>query len=83
MDSWTLQDAKNNFSQVVELAMSERRPQIITKRGKNLAVVLSYEEYLHLVKPRRTLLESLLPDEPIDVELDIIRDPDLGRDVDL
>jgi prevent-host-death family protein len=83
MDSWTLQDAKNKFSQVVEVAMSRRRPQLITRRGKNSAVVLSYEEYQKLVRPRRTLLEALLPDESICVELNIARDRDLGRDIDL
>jgi prevent-host-death family protein len=83
MDSWTLQDAKNRFSQVVETAMSQQRPQIITKRGKNSAVLLSYDEYQKLVQPTKTLLEALRPDQPIGVDLEIVRDSDPGRDIEL
>ena len=80
MDYWTLQDAKNKFSQVVDVATSGGRPQFITKRGKNSAVVLSYEAYLRLTHPQKTVLSSLQPDEPSGVELDIERDRDMGRD---
>ena len=83
MDCWSLQDAKNKFSQVVDQATTQGRPQIITKRGKNSAVLLSYEEYARLVRPRQTLLDSLLPDDPIEVDLDIQRVPDFGRDTSL
>ena len=81
MDRWTLQDAKNKFSQVVETAMSHNRPQVITRRGKDSAVLLSFEAYQELVRPQRTLLESLLPEEPIGVELDIVRGRVCGQDV--
>jgi len=81
MDSWSLQDAKNKFSQVVDVAMTRGRPQIITRRGKNSAVVVAYDDYLKFIRPRRTLCESLLPDEPIGIDLDISRDQSLGREV--
>lgn len=45
---WTLQDAKNKFSAVVEEAMAGR-PQEVTKRGKPAVVVISSEEYARLV----------------------------------
>ena len=45
---WTLQDAKNRFSAVVEEAMAGR-PQEVTKRGKPAVVVISSEEYARLV----------------------------------
>ena len=83
MDCWSLQDAKNKFSQVVELATTQGRPQFITKRGKNSAVLLSYEDYARLVRPRQTLLDSLLPDEPIGDDLDIQRASDFGRELPL
>ncbi|MBD9527402.1 type II toxin-antitoxin system Phd/YefM family antitoxin [Paracoccus sp. PAR01] len=41
---WTLQDAKNRFSAVVEAAMSGQ-PQQVTRRGKPAVVVLSAAEY--------------------------------------
>lgn len=45
---WTLQDAKNRFSEVVDAAQAGR-PQEVTKRGKPAVVVLSAEDYARLV----------------------------------
>ena len=42
--NWHLQDAKNNFSKVVQKAMTEG-PQTVTLRGERTAVVLSADEY--------------------------------------
>ena len=43
--TWKLQDAKNRFSEVVNEAVRSG-PQIVTRRGKETAVVLSMESYL-------------------------------------
>ncbi|MEY8827511.1 type II toxin-antitoxin system Phd/YefM family antitoxin [Sedimentitalea sp. XS_ASV28] len=45
---WTLQDAKNKFSAVVDEALAGR-PQEVTRRGKPAVVILSAEEYHRLV----------------------------------
>jgi antitoxin Phd len=45
--SWSLQDAKNSFSAVVEGAM-KGTPQTVTKRGKPAVVILSVTEYERL-----------------------------------
>ena len=45
---WTLQDAKNQFSAVVEAALSGR-PQEVTRRGRPAVVVVSAAEYQRLV----------------------------------
>jgi prevent-host-death family protein len=45
---WTLQDAKNRFSEVVDAAMGGK-PQQVTRRGKPAVVVLSATEYARLV----------------------------------
>jgi antitoxin Phd len=45
---WTLQDAKNRFSEVVEAALGGR-PQEVTRRGKPAVVVLSATEYARLI----------------------------------
>lgn len=45
---WTLQDAKNKFSAVVDAALAGR-PQQVSRRGKPAVVVLSAEEYHRLV----------------------------------
>jgi prevent-host-death family protein len=44
---WSLQDAKNSFSAVVDAAL-HGRPQTVTKRGKPAVVVLSVQEYERL-----------------------------------
>lgn len=46
---WTLQDAKNRFSAVVEAALAGR-PQEVSRRGRPAVVVLSAEEYARLVQ---------------------------------
>ena len=45
---WTLQDAKNRFSTVVDAALAGQ-PQEVTRRGKPAVVVLSAAEYRRLV----------------------------------
>lgn len=44
---WQLQDAKNKFSELVERA-ARGEPQVVTKRGKRAAVLMSAEEYVRL-----------------------------------
>jgi antitoxin Phd len=44
--SWSVQDAKNRFSEVIEAA--RREPQTVTKHGKAAVVVLAAEEYERL-----------------------------------
>jgi antitoxin Phd len=46
---WSLQDAKNSFSAVVNAAL-DGTPQTVTKRGKPAVVVLSIAEYQRLVR---------------------------------
>jgi antitoxin Phd len=41
--NWSVQDAKNRFSEVVEAA--RRMPQTVTKHGKPAVVVVDVEEY--------------------------------------
>ena len=45
---WTLQEAKNKFSAVVNAAL-EGTPQEVTRRGKPAVVVLSTLEYRRLL----------------------------------
>ena len=43
---WSVQDAKNRFSEVVEAA--QHRPQTVTKHGKPAVVVVAANEYERL-----------------------------------
>jgi len=56
---WQLQDAKNQFSKVVQKARAEG-PQIVTLRGEPAAVVLSAADYDALRAARPTLVDDLL-----------------------
>lgn len=44
--TWSVQDAKNRFSEVVEAA--QRKPQTVTKHGRPAVVVLAADEYARL-----------------------------------
>ena len=46
--TWSVQDAKNRFSEVVEAA--RRKPQTVTKHGKPTVVVVAADEYERLRK---------------------------------
>lgn len=45
--TWSVQDAKNHFSEVVDAAR-HGEPQTVTKHGKPTVVVLSADEYARL-----------------------------------
>jgi antitoxin Phd len=44
--TWSIQDAKNRFSRVVEAA--QRSPQVATKHGRPAAVVIAAGEFARL-----------------------------------
>ena len=44
--TWSIQDAKNRFSEVVKAA--RRKPQTVTKHGKPAVVVVAADEYERL-----------------------------------
>jgi prevent-host-death family protein len=80
--TWPLQEAKNRLSQVVEQACTSG-PQTITVRGHAKAVVLSVEEYRRLTQ-RSTSLTDFLRHSPLyGLDLEIERNSDTGRDIDL
>jgi antitoxin Phd len=53
-NEWQLQDAKNKFSEVVNLALA-KGPQLITRRGEKTAVLISFVEYEKLCKAQGKL----------------------------
>lgn len=80
--TWQLQEAKNKFSEVVEEALTQG-PQLITKRGVEAVIVLSYEEYRKLVTTQQKLTTFFRESPLAEVELDLERDysdlrPDLA-----
>jgi antitoxin Phd len=54
--NWSVQDAKNRFSEVVEAA--RRTPQTVTKHGKPAVVVVDVAEYERLQRLERAQAPS-------------------------
>lgn len=80
--SWKLEDAKARFSELVRCAQVEG-PQAVTVRGRRAVVVVDAQEYEGLVTPRPELpfVEFL---ESLNMEgLDLSREHDVGREVEL
>ncbi|MBD2778389.1 type II toxin-antitoxin system Phd/YefM family antitoxin [Iningainema tapete] len=70
---WQLQEAKNKFSEVVEEAL-HKGPQVITKRGVEVAIVLSYTEYRQMLASQKKLSDFFRESPLAEVDLDFSRD---------
>jgi prevent-host-death family protein len=75
---WNLADAKNRFSEVVNLALTQG-PQRVRRR-KDTVVIVSAEEYERLTGERPAFRDYLSQGESFD-GLDLTRDRSPGRDV--
>lgn len=75
---WQLQEAKSKLSELVNKARDEG-PQIITRHGDEVAVLLSYEDFNRLRKPETSLVEFLRSSPLAGEELDLERDRSLSR----
>lgn len=76
--TWQLQEAKNKFSEVVEAALTDG-PQVITRRGVETAIVLSYADYRKLLLARKKLSDFFRESPLVGVELDLTRDAGPAR----
>lgn len=56
MVSWQLQEAKNRLSELIDRVLAEG-PQVITRHGVEVAVVLPYGTYRKLTAPTQNLAE--------------------------
>lgn len=78
---WQLQVAKQKLSEVVDRALSEG-PQIVTRRGRQVVVVLAFEEYRRLRGPGPDF-KRFLRDAPDLEALELERSRDPGRALEL
>lgn len=62
MSNWSVQNAKARFSELLDTCIHEA-PQIVTKRGKKVAVLVSIEEWQRLQNQARPTLKQLLLDD--------------------
>jgi len=87
-DHWQIQDAKQRFSEMIRAVTSEG-PQVITRHGEDVAVVVDIAEYRRLTRPAVDLAGILLGgpklnDGAVGVfsEIEAERKADSGRLVD-
>jgi prevent-host-death family protein len=69
--TWQLQEAKYKLSEVIDASIN-KGPQIISRRGPNTAVIISFKDYQRLTKPKKDL-KQLLRNSGFN-ELDLTRD---------
>ncbi|HYI13880.1 MAG TPA: type II toxin-antitoxin system Phd/YefM family antitoxin [Thermomicrobiales bacterium] len=81
--AWQIQEAKQKFSELVDMSIDEG-PQTITRRGTEVAVLMSIDEYHRLTDSKPSFAEFLLArNGPYFDDLDLERDQSLFRDVEL
>ena len=78
IQTWQLQEAKINFNRVIENAVNGS-PQIITKRGVEVAIVLSYTEYQKIIASRESLSTFFRNSPLTGTDLDLDRDKSNDR----
>ncbi|MBP7866295.1 MAG: type II toxin-antitoxin system prevent-host-death family antitoxin [Acidobacteria bacterium] len=71
--TWSLQEAKNRFSEVVNRALDDGT-QVVTRHGRETAVVISIEDYQRLKRPATGLVEFFRSSPLCGVELELTRD---------
>lgn len=83
--SWQVQTAKARYSEVFRRARTEG-PQIITRQGAEAVVMISHQRYDQLVSkpPQPKSLVQFFRQSPfVGVKVDLERDRDEGREIDL
>jgi antitoxin Phd len=73
MRTWQLQEAKSKLSEVVDAAIAGS-PQVITKRGVEVAIVVSYNEYRRMQLNQKKLSQFFRESPLAEYELDLSRD---------
>ena len=88
-DHWQIQEAKQRFSEMIR-AVTTEGPQVISRHGENVAVVVDIGEYRRLTRPAVDLARILLGGPKLDdsaadvfAEIEAERKADFGRVVDL
>jgi prevent-host-death family protein len=88
-DHWQIQEAKQRFSEMIR-AVTTEGPQVITRHGEDVAVVVDIGEYRRLTRPAVDIANVLLGGPKLDdsaadvfAEIEAERKADFGRKVDL
>ena len=77
--TWQLQEAKNKLSKVVDDALSQG-PQIITRRGVEVVIVIAYEQFKKMTVSEQKLSDFFRSSPFVDEDLDLTRDKSAIRE---
>ena len=77
---WQVQDAKQRFSELIRTAHMDG-PQVVTRHGEEIAVVIDIAEYRHL-KGETSDFKDYLRSGPGFDDLDLDRTGELPRSID-
>jgi antitoxin Phd len=73
--NWQVQEAKQRFSELVRRTLEEG-PQVVTRHGEEVVVVVAADEYRRSQRPRPDFKEFLMSGPSFDdLELDRSTDP--------
>lgn len=84
-ESWQVQNAKARFSEVFRRARTEG-PQRITRQGKEGVVMIAEEDYKRLASKShqpKNLVQFFRQSPLVGLDLDLERDRDPGREIEL
>jgi prevent-host-death family protein len=77
---WQVQEAKQRFSELIRFTESDG-PQVITRHGRQIAVVISIGEYRHL-RGETVEFKDYLRSGPDFADLDLSRPADGPHEID-
>ena len=77
--NWQVQEAKHRFSELVRRTLEEG-PQVVTRHGEEVVVVVAAEEYRRSQQDRPSFKEFLMSGPSFD-DLDLERSRELPREV--
>jgi len=79
---WTHEEAKNSFDSLMEEALAQHA-QIIELKNQQKVIVISLENYKKTLKPKNTLVDFFKKSPLYDLPLNLERDKDTGRTIEL
>jgi prevent-host-death family protein len=80
--AWQVQEAKQRFSEVIRAAQAGE-PQIVTRHGEEIVVIVEISQYRHLRGESTPLMNYLVAGPHVEIDFDVERRRDAPREVDL
>lgn len=80
--TWQLQEAKAKFSRLIDEVVEDGY-HTITRNGRPVVIVISKKDFDAYLRSKDSLVDFFMKSPLPDVDLDISRDKDTGREVDL